>query len=143
VMDAGAAGVMVPMVKTAADAEAAVQAVYYPPRGQRGIGLARAQGYGARFQQYRHWLEDNAIIVAMIEHIDAVSAIDSILSVPGIDAYIIGPYDLSGSMGRPGELDYPEVQSAIEQVREAGRRLGKPGGIHVVEPDTDELRRNN
>lgn len=142
VMDAGAAGVMVPMVKTAADAEAAVQAVYYPPRGRRGVGLARAQGYGARFQQYRHWLEDNAIIVAMIEHIDAVNAIDSILSVPGIDAYIIGPYDLSGSMGRPGELDYPDVESAIEQVREAGRRLGKPGGIHVVEPDPEALRRN-
>jgi 2-dehydro-3-deoxyglucarate aldolase len=142
VMDAGAAGVMVPMVKTAADAEAAVQAVYYPPRGQRGIGLARAQGYGARFQEYRHWLEDNAIIVAMIEHIDAVNDIDSILSVPGIDAYIIGPYDLSGSMGRPGELDYPDVQSAIEKVREAGRRLGKPGGIHVVEPDPEALQRN-
>lgn len=142
VMDAGAAGVMVPMVKTAADAEAAVQAVYYPPRGRRGVGLARAQGYGARFQEYRYWLEDNAIIVAMIEHIDAVNAIDSILSVPGIDAYIIGPYDLSGSMGRPGELDYPDVQSAIEKVREAGRRLGKPGGIHVVEPDPEILRRN-
>lgn len=142
VMDAGAAGVMVPMVKTAADAEAAVQAVYYPPRGRRGVGLARAQGYGARFQEYRHWLEDNAIIVAMIEHIDAVNEIDSILSVPGIDAYIIGPYDLSGSMGRPGELDYPDVQSAIEKVREAGRRLGKPGGIHVVEPDPEALRRN-
>jgi 2-dehydro-3-deoxyglucarate aldolase len=142
VMDAGAAGVMVPMVKTSADAEAAVQAVYYPPRGQRGVGLARAQGYGARFQQYRRWLEGNAVIVVMIEHIDAVNAIDSILSVAGIDAYIIGPYDLSASMGRPGELDYPEVQSAIEQVREAGRRLGKPGGIHVVEPDPDELRRN-
>lgn len=142
VMDAGAAGVMVPMVKTAADAEAAVQAVYYPPRGRRGVGLARAQGYGARFQEYRHWLEDNAIIVAMIEHIDAVNEIDSILSVPGIDAYIIGPYDLSGSMGRPGELDYPDVQSAIEKVREAGRRLDKPGGIHVVEPDPEALRRN-
>lgn len=142
VMDAGAAGVMVPMVKTAADAEAAVQAVYYPPRGRRGVGLARAQGYGARFQQYRHWLENNAIIVAMIEHIDAVNAIDAILSVPGIDAYIIGPYDLSGSMGRPGELDYPDVESAIEKVREAGRRLGKPGGIHVVEPDPEALRRN-
>lgn len=142
VMDAGAAGVMVPMVKTAADAEAAVQSVYYPPRGRRGVGLARAQGYGARFQQYRHWLEDNAIIVVMIEHIDAVNAIDAILSVPGIDAYIIGPYDLSGSMGRPGELDYPDVESAIERVREAGRRLGKPGGIHVVEPDPEALRRN-
>ncbi len=140
VMDAGATGVMVPMVKSAADASAAVQAVYYPPRGQRGVGLARAQGYGASFQQYRHWLEDNAVIIAMIEHVDAVDAIDAILSVDGIDAYIIGPYDLSGSMGRPGELDHPQVQTAIAQVLEAGRRLGKPGGIHVIEPDPDALR---
>ena len=81
--------------------------VYYPPRGKRGVGLARAQGYGAEFQQYRDWLEKNAVIVAMIEHIDAVNAIDSILSVDGIDAYIIGPYDLSGSMGHIGELKSP------------------------------------
>ena len=141
VMDAGATGVMVPMVKSAADAKAAVQSVYYPPRGQRGVGLARAQGYGARFQQYRGWLEDNAVIVAMIEHVDAVKAIDEILAVDGIDAYIIGPYDLSGSMGRPGELDHPAVQSAIAQVLEAGQRSGKPGGIHVIEPDQDELQR--
>ena len=139
VMDAGATGVMVPMVKSAADARAAVQGVYYPPRGQRGVGLARAQGYGARFQQYRKWLEDNAVIVAMIEHVDAVNAIDEILAVDGIDAYIIGPYDLSGSMGRPGELDHPEVQSAIAQVLEAGQRSGKPGGIHVIEPNQEEL----
>ncbi|MEK6708287.1 MAG: aldolase/citrate lyase family protein [Pseudomonadota bacterium] len=141
VMDAGATGVMVPMVKSAADAKAAVQSVYYPPRGQRGVGLARAQGYGARFQQYRSWLEDNAVIVAMIEHVDAVKAIDEILAVDGIDAYIIGPYDLSGSMGRPGELDHPDVQSAIARVLEAGQRSGKPGGIHVIEPDQDELQR--
>lgn len=141
VMDAGATGVMVPMVKSAADAEAAVQAVYYPPRGQRGVGLARAQGYGAEFQQYRQWLNENAVVVAMIEHIDAVNAIDSILSVDGIDAYIIGPYDLSGSMGLIGELSHPKVQSAIERVLKAGRRLNKSGGIHVVEPDQNELHR--
>jgi 2-dehydro-3-deoxyglucarate aldolase len=130
----------VPMIKSAADAEEAVQSVYYPPRGKRGVGLARAQGYGAEFQQYRDWLEKNAVIVAMIEHIDAVNAIDSILSVDGIDAYIIGPYDLSGSMGHIGELNHPEVASAIEKVLEAGKRIGKPGGIHVVEPDQEQLR---
>jgi 2-dehydro-3-deoxyglucarate aldolase len=141
VMDAGATGVMVPMVKSAEDARAAVQSVYYPPRGQRGVGLARAQGYGSSFQKYRSWLEENAVIVAMIEHVDAVNSIDEILSVDGIDAYIIGPYDLSGSMGRPGDLDHPDVQSAIARVLEAGRRSGKPGGIHVIEPNQDELQR--
>jgi 2-dehydro-3-deoxyglucarate aldolase len=141
VMDAGATGVMVPMVKSAEDAKAAVQSVYYPPRGQRGVGLARAQGYGSSFQKYRSWLEENAVIVAMIEHVDAVNSIDEILAVDGIDAYIIGPYDLSGSMGRPGDLDHPDVQSAIARVLEAGHRSGKPGGIHVIEPNQDELQR--
>lgn len=139
VMDAGATGVMVPMIKSAADARAAVDGVYYPPRGQRGVGLARAQGYGASFPAYRTWLEENAVIVVMIEHVDAVKAIDQILAVPGIDAYIIGPYDLSGSMGRPGDLNHPDVQTAIAQVLEAGRRAGKPGGIHVIEPDPQAL----
>lgn len=139
VMDAGATGVMVPMIKSAADAHAAVNAVYYPPRGQRGVGLARAQGFGASFPVYQHWLEHNAVIVAMIEHIDAVEAIDSILGVPDIDAYIIGPYDLSGSMGRPGELNHPDVQAAINRILEAGQRTNKPGGIHVIEPDPEAL----
>ncbi|MCW5618262.1 MAG: 2,4-dihydroxyhept-2-ene-1,7-dioic acid aldolase [Nitrosomonas sp.] len=139
VMDAGAAGVMVPMIKSAADARSAVDAMYYPPRGQRGVGLARAQGFGASFQAYRQWLEQNAVIVVMIEHIDAVNAIDSILAVPGIDAYIIGPYDLSGSMGRPGDLNHPDVQTAISRILEAGKRAGKPGGIHVIEPDPEAL----
>jgi 2-dehydro-3-deoxyglucarate aldolase len=75
----------------------------------------------------------------MIEHVDAVKAIDEILAVPGIDAYIIGPYDLSGSMGMPGELNHPEVQAAIDKVLEAGKRAKKPGGIHVIEPDPDAL----
>ena len=141
VMDAGATGVMIPMVKSTEDARAAVQSVYYPPRGQRGVGLARAQGYGSSFQKYRSWLEENAVIVAMIEHVDAVNSIDEILAVDGIDAYIIGPYDLSGSMGRPGDLDHPDVQSAIARVLEAGHRSGKPGGIHVIEPNQDELQR--
>ncbi len=139
VMDAGATGVMVPMIKSAADARAAVDGMYYPPRGQRGVGLARAQGYGNSFQAYRQWLDENAVIVVMIEHVDAVKAIDSILAVPGIDAYIIGPYDLSGSMGRPGDLNHPDVQAAIAQVLEAGRRANKPGGIHVIEPDPEAL----
>ncbi len=135
VMDAGATGVMIPMIKSAEDARAAVSSVYYPPQGQRGVGLARAQGYGAHFQEYRQWLIANAIIVVMIEHIEAVEQIDAILAVPGIDAYIIGPYDLSGSMGKPGELDHPQVQDAIQHILNAGKRLQKPGGIHVIEPD--------
>ncbi|SEI41383.1 HpcH/HpaI aldolase family protein [Nitrosomonas eutropha] len=139
VMDAGATGIMVPMIKSAEDARAAVDAVYYPPEGTRGVGLARAQGYGTSFQAYQQWLRDNAVVIVMIEHIRAIENIDAILSTPGIDAYIIGPYDLSGSMGQPGELDHPDVQAAIQQVLQAGIHHHKAGGIHVVEPDTAAL----
>lgn len=142
VMDAGAAGVMVPMVNSAADAAAAVSAVRYPPRGSRGVGLARAQGYGAHgaFAAYRDGLDDTAVVVVMIEHVDAVAAIDEILAVDGVDAFIVGPYDLSGSLGLPGALDDPRVTAALATVHAAGRRHGVPGGLHVVEPDPARLR---
>jgi len=101
--------------------------------------LTRAQGYGHSFQAYRQWLENNAVVIVMIEHIDAVKAIDDILAVPGVDGYIIGPYDLSGSMGRPGDLNHRDVQAAITQIMQAGHRTQKPGGIHVIEPDPEAL----
>jgi 2-dehydro-3-deoxyglucarate aldolase len=140
VMDCGAHGILVPMVNSAAEAAEAVASVYYPPRGTRGVGLYRAQGYGASFAEYRRWLEDNAVVVVMIETIAAVAAIDAILAVPGVDAWIVGPYDLSASMGRPGDLDHPDMARALERVLAAGRKAGKPGGIHVVEPDPARLR---
>ncbi|MEE8107870.1 MAG: aldolase/citrate lyase family protein [Gammaproteobacteria bacterium] len=141
VMDAGATGVMVPMVNSAADAKAAVRHTYYPPRGTRGVGLARAQGYGAAFKSYLDWMSSSAVVIVMIEHRDAVDNIDEILAVSGVDAFIIGPYDLSASMGMPGEIGHPDVQEAIERARKAGLAHGIPGGIHVVEPDRDELYR--
>lgn len=141
VMDAGATGIMVPLVNSAADAEAAVRHTYYPPRGTRGVGLARAQGYGASFKPYMEWLDSHAVVIVMIEHIDAVENIDEILSVPGVDAFIIGPYDLSASMGMPGETTHPEVQKAIARVCKAGLAHKKTGGLHVVEPDLDALNR--
>lgn len=137
VMDAGAHGVMVPLVTSADDARAAVDAVYYPPIGHRGVGLARAQGYGARFADYRDRLADEAVVVVMIEHVDAVTNIDEILAVDGVDAFIIGPYDLSASIGKPGALEDADVLRLIEMARAAGERSGVPGGLHVVEPDTD------
>lgn len=141
VMDAGASGVIVPMVNSRADAEQAVGAVNYPPLGRRGVGLARAQSYGAAFPAYREWLgQGGAVIMVMIEHIDAVKHLRDILSVPGVDGYFIGPYDLSSSMGLAGQLEHPDVIAAIEQVRTTAKSLNKPGGVHVIEPDPARLR---
>src|SRR5215471_3225171 len=92
VMDAGAHGVLVPMVSSPAAARAAVQAVHYPPMGTRGVGLSRAQSYGDAFQEYVEALPEQAVVIAQIEHGDAVKALPAILQVPGLDATIIGPY---------------------------------------------------
>ena len=107
VMDAGSHGVIVPMVNSVQDAETAVAAVKYPPRGKRSFGLARAHGYGTAFKKYLEWQEEHTMVVVQIEHIEAVKNIDLILSVPGVDAYFVGPYDLSGSLGIPGQLTIP------------------------------------
>jgi 2-keto-3-deoxy-L-rhamnonate aldolase RhmA len=140
VMDAGAHGVVVPMVNSAGEARQAVAAVKYPPEGVRGVGLARAQGYGAAFQRYKEWVATESIVVVQIEHIDAVRAIDEILEVTGVDAFIVGPYDLTGSMGIPGEFGEPQFEQAMQKILEAGRKHQIPGGIHIVEPDLPQLK---
>src|SRR5690606_3030026 len=102
VMDSGATGIIVPLVRTAEDAQQAVAAMYYPPQGLRGVGLARAQKYGAGFEDYKIWLENEAVCIVQIEHIDAVRNCEAILATPGVDGYILGPYDLSASLGVAG-----------------------------------------
>jgi len=139
VMDAGAHGIVVPMVNTPADAVRAVAATRYAPKGSRGVGLARAQGYGANFQDYLKWQSDGPVVIVQIEHIDAVSTLEDIFSVDGVDGYIIGPYDLSASMGLSGQFKHPDVIAVLEKVKKTGIAMGMPGGVHVVEPDVEEL----
>jgi 2-dehydro-3-deoxyglucarate aldolase len=140
VMDAGAHGILVPDVRSAAEARAAVEAMYYPPVGRRGAGLARAQEYGLGFDQYREWLEAEGVLIVQIEHVDAVAQLDDILSVDGVDGFMLGPYDLSASVGKPGQFHDPEVMAVFDQVAAAVETAPKAAGIHVVHPDPDQLR---
>ncbi len=140
VMDAGAHGVVVPMIASAAEGQAAVDAVYYPPRGRRGVGLGRAQAYGAKFREYLDALEGHAIVVLQIEHVDAVAALPEILGVGGVDATIIGPYDLSASMGKPGRYDDADVAAVLERYETISRQHGVPMGYHVVEPEPERVK---
>ena len=135
VMDAGADGVIIPMVNSKEAAEKAVSYVRYPPDGQRGVGLARAQKYGIGFKDYNKWLKSEVVIIAQIEHIEAVNNIRDILETNGIDGIIIGPYDLSGSLGYPGEFDRKEVKDAISRVKNACEKYKKALGFHVIQPD--------
>lgn len=139
VMDAGAHGVIVPMVNNAKDAELAVKAVKYPPIGTRGVGLARAQGYGVDFEKYKYWVERESIVIVQIEHIDAVNNIEEIILTEGVDGFIIGPYDLSGSLGIPGEFNDPKVTKSLEKVKKAAKKANIISGFHVVPPEIDLL----
>jgi 2-keto-3-deoxy-L-rhamnonate aldolase RhmA len=139
VMDAGSHGIIVPMVNTPEDARNAVNAVKYPPLGKRGVGLARAQGYGATFNEYLEWQKHEPIVIVQIEHIDAVNNLEKIFSVEGIDGYIIGPYDLSGSLGVPGQFEHPSFLAAMEQIKNVASNMNMTGGIHIIEPDTEKL----
>ena len=117
-----------------------VSAAHYPPRGSRGVGLSRAQGYGRSFESYRDGDAGDVVVIAQIESIEGVRNLDEILAVDGVDGFFVGPYDLSGSLGRPGEFDHPDVEAALADVRSHIRPDGPPAGIHVVEPDLAQLR---
>ncbi len=141
VMDAGAHGIIVPRVATRRTLQEAHAAMHYPPRGARGVGLSRAQGHGARFDEYRAWLDEHALLVAIVEHADAIAQIDELASSEHLDACFVGPYDLSASMGVPGQTTHPDVLAACLEVVEACARHGRAAGIHVVEPDRALLER--
>jgi 2-keto-3-deoxy-L-rhamnonate aldolase RhmA len=134
-LDAGADGIIIPMVNSALEAKMAVEHCLYPPKGKRGVGLARAQRYGFGFEQHLKKNLNELIIIVQIEHINAVNEIDEILKVPGVCGVFLGPYDLSGSMGIPGQFDHPDMVSAIKKVADATIKTGKLLGAHVIAPD--------
>jgi len=140
-MDAGVHGVIVPMVNSKKDAEEAVKAVRYPPKGVRGVGLARAQQYGFDFEGYKKWLEKESIVIIQIEHVDGVKNLSDILKVDGVDGFIVGPYDISGSLGMPGNFGHPKFKKCIEEIMEDARKTKKPAGFHVIPPDANEVNR--
>jgi 2-keto-3-deoxy-L-rhamnonate aldolase RhmA len=141
VMDAGAHGIVVPMINCAADAEMAVAATRYAPQGIRGVGLARAQYYGPGFTKYQDWQKDGPVVIVQIEHVSALDQLENIFSTPGVDGFIIGPYDLSCSMGMPGEFQRPEFLEAMDRILAAGLRSECAPGLHIIEPDPHQLQK--
>lgn len=134
-MDIGAHGVIVPLVNSKSDAEKAVNAVKYPPIGTRGVGLSRAQNYSLDLESYRRWNQENSIVIVQVEHVKAVENLESIMSVDGIDGFIIGLYDLSGSLGVPGEFEHPKVKEALAEICHKSQKFKFLMGQHVVPPD--------
>lgn len=137
-LDAGAGGVIVPMVESAAQLAAVRDACRWPPAGTRGVGFSRANLFGKNFEAYREEAQA-PLLVAMIEHVRAVGNLEEILSVEGLDAILVGPYDLSASMGLTAKFDHPEFMAAMERIRALCSRKAIPPGVHVVMPEPSVL----
>ena len=135
VLDLGPDGIIIPLVNSKAEAEAAIKAIKYPPWGERGAGLARAQAYGLHMAEYLKTANQEVAAIMMIEHIDAVNNIDEILSVKGVDSIMVGALARSGSMGLLGQTDDERVEAAVQKVLAAAGRAGVPCGIITVSPE--------
>ncbi|APJ04574.1 HpcH/HpaI aldolase family protein [Silvanigrella aquatica] len=138
-LDAGVDGVIIPMVNSAEEARQAVSNCYYPPKGNRGVGLARAQKYGFAFQEHLQSNLKDLTAIVQIEHFKAVEQIDSILDIDGVAGVFIGPYDLSGSMGIPGQFDHPKMKEAIQRISNATIARNKILGVHIISPKFEQV----
>lgn len=137
-LDAGAGGAIVPMVENADRLKQVRDACRWPPAGIRGVGFSRANQFGKRFAEYVEEAQA-PLLVAQIEHIRGVENLESILAVEGLDATLIGPYDLSASMGLTAQFEHPAFQDVMNRVLQVCQQQNVPAGIHVVQPDPDEL----
>ncbi|MDA3016910.1 MAG: aldolase/citrate lyase family protein [Actinomycetota bacterium] len=138
-LDQGAAGVVVPMISSAAQLQAIVNECHWPPRGRRGVGFQRANVFGKFFDSYTQEAQES-LVVAQIEHIDAVNDLESILKVEGLDAIMVGPYDLSASLGMTGDFENKKYKDVLSKILEVCAKQKVSCGIHVVQPDAKMLK---
>ena len=137
-LEAGARGLIFPMVESLEQLENAINWSLYPPLGIRGVGYSRANLFGKQFDEY-YQASSELVFVAQIEHINAVKNLGSILTARHLDAIIVGPYDLSASMNLTAQFDHPEFKAAIESIKSQAVANNIPLGMHVVQPDSSEL----
>jgi 4-hydroxy-2-oxoheptanedioate aldolase len=133
-LDTGVAGVMVPMVESVEEAEAAVAACRYPPDGDRGIATARASDYGRNFESYVDSANEDVLTILQVETEAGVEAAADIAAVDGVDALFVGPADLSANLGVFGEWSHPDLVGAISTVLEAGAAADTPVGTLGARP---------
>lgn len=132
-LDTGCDGIIVPQIRTAEEVKDIVNWSRYPPLGLRSVGISRAHDYGMSFQEYVKRSNEELVVVVQIENTQAVENIAAIAAVPGVDAFFIGPFDLSGSLGVLGEITHPQVQEAIAATKGHCETAGVPVGIFAVD----------
>jgi 4-hydroxy-2-oxoheptanedioate aldolase len=136
-LDLGVQNLLIPMVNSVAEAEAAVAATRYPPHGVRGVGsaLARAARWN-RIPDYLARASETVSVTVQIESAAAVEVVEEILAVEGVDAIFLGPSDLAASMGVLGQQEHPKVRAAVEHCLAAAKAAGKPAGVNAFNPAT-------
>ncbi len=138
-LDAGADGIIVPQVSSIEHVEAVADLMRYPPHGHRGFGVAAAQEYGRGFDRYMAGANEALSLMIQVETVAGVRNIEALAAHPAVDAVMIGPYDLSGSLGVPGKIGDPSVVAACREVAVACRKRGIGCGMHLVYPDLAEI----
>ena len=138
-LDAGAAGIIIPNVKNYKELKKIITFIKLPPHGTRGVGYSRVNRFGKYFKDFIN-KQRKPFIVAMIESIDSVKDIKKILSVKGLDAILIGPYDLSASMKITGKFEHKKFIATIEKIKHESKKFKIPCGIHVVEANFNKLK---
>lgn len=145
ILEMGPDGIVFPMIKTAEDAKKAVAATTYPPKGERGFGPRRANNYGLMNNaEYLAQVETSFWRIMQIEHVEAVKNLEEILAVEGVDTIVVGPNDLSGSIGVLGQPRHPEVMKLLDEIGEKCQKVGVPYGVsmgYVPETVADWKRR--
>lgn len=137
VLDAGAAGVLVPRISSAVQAKAAVLATRYPPLGERGVGPGRASGYGYRIPDYLKSANESLVLAIQVETADGLANVEEIAAVEGVDVIFIGPGDLSVSIDAMGPAGAKRLNAAITRIAKAARAAGKAVGI--FRPSADDV----
>jgi 2-dehydro-3-deoxyglucarate aldolase len=134
-LDAGADGIIVPMINSYREAKEAIEYTFYPPYGNRGVGLHRAQGYGSEFEKYYNKKSKEIELIVQIEHYKAIEDLEKIINLDKISGTFIGPFDLSSSLGMAGKWNDPKVKKVITKYEKIARNSNKLMGCHVIEPE--------
>ena len=138
-LDSGASGLIIPKIESKKQLEFLIMSCKWPPDGFRGVGFSRANLYGENFVNYKEEASQ-PLVVGMIETKLGLENIKEILLVQGLDAILIGPYDLSASLGLTGEISHPKVEEAINYILNCCIKFNIPAGIHIVDPSVKEIK---
>ena len=138
-MDAGADGFILPMCHSISDLDHAVNATRYAPNGQRGMGLHAANHYGKSFNEYYEMQKHHPILIAQIEDVEGIDNLNAIASHEACDGIFLGPFDLSLSLGCPGDFEHPDFLHSLAKVKDAALKNNIPLGIHVITPNQEEI----